>query len=101
MQYFDKLVDELPNFKNEILKLDTKIEKLKEKDKVTILNKIRQKEEERRRELELRTTENQRKEEILKNKLKIEEQIGIISSNIEEQLQRLSTKKYKIISTID
>ena len=101
MQYFDKLVDELPNFKNEILKLDTKIEKLKEKDKVTILDKIRQKEEERRRELGLRTTENQRKEEILKNKLKIEEQIGIISSNIEEQLQRLSTKKYKIISTID
>ena len=45
--------------------------------------------------------ENERKEEILKNKLKIEEEIRITSSNIEEQLERLTTKKYKIIPTIE
>jgi hypothetical protein len=101
MQYFDLLTDELPKFKNEILKLDSKIEKLKDNDKVTILSKLQQKEDERRREHELRMTENQRKEDILKNNLNIEEQIRIASGNIEEQLQRLTTKKYKIIPTIE
>ena len=75
IQYFDLLTNELPIFKNEILKIDSKLEKLKENDKVIILDKIRQKEEERKRELELRMTENQRKEEILKSNLKIEEQM--------------------------
>ena len=101
IQYFDLLTNELPIFKNEILKIDSKLEKLKENDKVIILDKIRQKEEERKRELELRMTENQRKEEILKSNLKIEEQMRIASSNIEEQLERLFTKKYKIISTLE
>jgi hypothetical protein len=45
--------------------------------------------------------ENQRKNEILKNNSKIEEQIKITKKNIEEQLQRLSAKKYKIIINIE
>ncbi|VFJ14588.1 hypothetical protein [Candidatus Nitrosocosmicus franklandus] len=101
MQYFDMLIDELPRFKQAILKLDSKIEKLKENNKVTILEKISQKEEERNRERELRITENQRKDEILRNNLKIEEQVRDISNVIEEQLQRLSNKNYKLISIIE
>jgi len=101
IQYFDMLTSELPNFKSEILKLDLKIDKLKDKDKVTIIDKLDENQEERKREVEHRMTENQRKEEILKNNLKIKEQIKTTLSNIEEQLHRLSTKKYKIIVNID
>jgi len=101
IQYFDMLTNELPNFKNEILKLDLKIDKLKDKDKVTILDKLEQNQEEKSQKDEHRMTENQRKEEILKNNSKIKEQMKTTLSNIEEQLQRLSTKKYKIIANIE
>jgi hypothetical protein len=101
IQYFDMLTSELPSFKSEILKLDLKIDKLKDKDKVTILDKLGQNQEEKKQEVEHCMAENQRKEEILKNNLKIKEQIKTTLSNIEEQLHRLSTKKYKIIVNID
>lgn len=97
IQYFDILTNELPNFKNEILKLDLKIDKLKDKDKVVILEKLGQNQELKKQQIEHRMAENQRKNEILKNNSKAEEQIKTTTSNIEEQLQRLSTKKYKII----
>lgn len=101
IQYFDILTDELPNFKNEILKLDLKIDKLKDKDKVAILDKLGQNQELKKQQIEHRMAENQRKNEILKNNSKAEEQIKTTTSNIEEQLQRLSTKKYKIIVNIE
>ena len=101
IQYFDILTDELPNFKNEILKLDLKIDRLKDKDKVAILDKLGQNQELKKQQIEHRMAENQRKNEILKNNSKAEEQIKTTTSNIEEQLQRLSTKKYKIIVNIE
>jgi hypothetical protein len=101
IQYFDILNAELPNFKNAILKLDLEINKLKDKEKVAILDKLSQSQEQSKQEVERRMAENQRKNEILKNNSKIEEQINITKRNIEEQLQRLSAKKYKIIINIE
>lgn len=101
LQYFDILADELPNFKNEILILDSRIDKLKDREKVTILEKLNQKEEEKKKAHEYRISEDQRRDEILKNKSKIEEQIKVTLKVIEEQLQRLSTKKYKIITNLE
>lgn len=101
IQYFDILNAELPNFKNAILKLDLEINKLKDKEKVAILDKLSQSQEQSKQEVERRMAENQRKNEILKNNSKIEEQIKITKKNIEEQLQRLSAKKYKIIINIE
>jgi hypothetical protein len=101
IQYFDILNAELPNFKNAILKLDLEINKLKDKEKVAILDKLSQSQEQSKQEVERRMAENQRKNEILKNNSKIEEQIKITKRNIEEQLQRLSAKKYKIIINIE
>ena len=101
LQYFDILADELPNFKNEILILDSRIDRLKDKEKVTILEKLNQKEEEKKKAHEYRISEDQRRDEILKNKSKIEEQIKVTLKVIEEQLQRLSTKKYKIITNLE
>ncbi len=99
LQYFDILASELPNFKKEILKLDSLIDKLKDKEKATILDKLDQKEEEKKKANEYLIAQNQKRDEIIKDKMKIEEQIKTILKVIEEQLQRLSTKKYKIMTS--
>ena len=65
------------------------------------MEKLNQKEEEKKKAHEYRISEDQRRDEILKNKSKIEEQIKVTLKVIEEQLQRLSTKKYKIITNLE
>lgn len=97
IQYFDALAEELPIFKSKIEKLDLRIEKLKDKEKIDVLNKVDKKEKENKSKKEQLMIENQRKNEILKSKAEFENYVMTYSLEIEEQFQRLSTKKYKLI----
>ncbi len=98
LQYFDILMDELPRFKTEIKELDSKIERLKDKDKIAILDDVKRKEEERKEEERIIMLENQRKEDITKEKIGLEEQMISTTRVIEEQIHKLCRKKYKIIT---
>ena len=68
-------MDELPKFKSEIKELDSRIDRLKDKDKIAILDDLKRKEEERKEEERIIMLENQRKEEITKQKIELEEQM--------------------------
>jgi hypothetical protein len=98
LQYFDILIDELPKFKAEIKELDSKIDRLKDKDKIAILDDIKRKEEERKEEERIIISETQRREEITKQKIEIEEQMVSTIRDIEEQIHKLCRKKFKIIT---
>ncbi|HKU83410.1 MAG TPA: hypothetical protein VJP58_05155 [Candidatus Nitrosocosmicus sp.] len=97
LQYFDMLMDELPKFKAEIKELDLRVDRLKDKDKVAVLDQLRRKEEERKEEERIIMSENQNKDEATKQKIELEEQIISTTDNIEEQIHTLCGKKYKII----
>lgn len=97
LQYFDNLMDELPKFKAEIKELDSRIDRLKDKDKIVVLDDIKRKEEERKEEERIIMSENQRKDEITKQKIELEEQMISTTRDIEEQIHKLCRKKYKII----
>jgi hypothetical protein len=97
LQYFDNLMDELPKFKAEIKELDSRIDRLKDKDKIVVLDDIKKKEEERKEEERIIMSENQRKDEITKQKIELEEQMISTTRDIEEQIHKVCRKKYKII----
>jgi len=48
LQYFDMLMDELPKFKSEIKELDSRVDRLKDKDKIAVLDELKRKEAERK-----------------------------------------------------
>lgn len=98
LQYFDILIDELPKFKTEIKELDSKIDRLNDKDKIAILDDIKRKEEERKEEERIILSETQRREEITKQKIELEEQIVTTIRDIEEQIHKICRKKFKIIT---
>jgi hypothetical protein len=98
LQYFDILMDELPKFKAQIKELDSRIDRLKDKDKIAVLDEIKRKEEERKEEERIIMSENQRKDEITKQKIELEEQMISTTRDIEEQIQILCRKKYKLIT---
>jgi len=97
LQYFDMLMDELPKFKAEIKELDSRVDRLKDKDKMVVLDQLRKKEEERKEEERIIMSENQRKDEATKQKIELKEQIIATTDDIEEQIHTLCGKKYKII----
>ena len=97
LQYFDMLMDELPKFKAEIKELDSRVDRLKDKDKMVVLDQLRKKEEERKEEERIIMSENQRKDEATKQKRELKEQIIATTDDIEEQIHTLCGKKYKII----
>jgi len=97
LQYFDTLMDELPKFKAEIKELDSRVDRLKDKDKVAVLDQLRRKEEERKEEERIIMSENQSKDEATKLKIELEEEIISTTDDIEEQIHTLCGKKYKII----
>ena len=98
LQYFDILMDELPKFKAQIKELDSRIDRLKDKDKIAVLDEIKRKEEERKEEERIIMSENQRKDEITKQKIELEEQMISTTRDIEEQIHILCRKKYKLIT---
>ena len=98
LQYFDILMDELPKFKAQIKELDSRIDRLKDKDKIAVLDEIERKEEERKEEERIIMSENQRKDEITKQKIELEEQMISTTRDIEEQIHILCRKKYKLIT---
>lgn len=100
IQYFDILANELPKFKSKIKEMDLKIDQLKDRDKISILNKIEKKEVERKEVERNIESETQRKEELSKHKVELEEQTSLSINDIEYQLYTLSKKKYKIITTL-
>lgn len=95
--YFDTLAQELPTFKSKMEKIDARIEKLKDKDKIAIINKVKEKETENKTNIDKLEVDNQRKNDLLRSKSDIENSIMTYLLDIEEQFQRLSTKKYKLI----
>lgn len=95
--YFDTLAQELPVFKSKMEKIDARIEKLKDKDKISIINKVKEKEAENKINIDRYETNNQRKNDLLRSKADFENSIKTYLLDIEEQFQRLSTKKYKLI----
>jgi molecular chaperone GrpE (heat shock protein) len=95
--YFDTLAHELPIFKSKMEKIDARIEKLKDKDKVSIINKVKEKETENKINMDQLEVDNQRKNDLLRSKADFENSIKTYLLDIEEQFQRLSTKKYKLM----
>lgn len=98
LQYFDILMDELPKFKAQIKELDSRIDRLKDKDKIAVLDEIKRKEEERKEEERIIMSENQRKDEITKQKIELEEQMISTTRDIEEQIHMICRKRYKLIT---
>ena len=101
LQYFDNLMDELPKFKAEIKELDSRIDRLEDKDKIVVLDDIKRKEDERKEDERIIMSENQRKDEITKQKIELEEQMISTTRDIEEQIHKVCRKKYKIIIPSD
>jgi hypothetical protein len=101
LQYFDILIDELPKFKAEIKELDSRVDRLKDKDKVAVLDELRRKEEERNEEERRILSENQRKDEANKQKIELEQQMVSTTKDIEEEIHKLCRKKYNIIIPSD
>ena len=97
LQYFDMLIDELPKFKAEIKELDSRIDRLKDKDKIAVLDELRRKEDERKEDERIIMLENQTKDEITKKKKELDEQMISTTRDIEEQIHKLCRKKYEII----
>ncbi len=97
LQYFDMLIDELPKFKAEIKELDSRVDRLKDKDKIAVLDELKRKEEERKEEERIIMLENQRKDDTTKQKIELEEQMISTTRDIEDQIHKLCRKKYKII----
>jgi len=97
LQYFDMLIDELPKFKAEIKELDSRIDRLKDKDKIAVLDELRRKEDERKEDERIIMLENQTKDEITKQKKELDEQMISTTRDIEEQIHKLCRKKYEII----
>ena len=97
LQYFDMLMDELPKFKSEIKELDSRVDRLKDKDKIAVLDELKRKEAERKEAERMIMSENQRKDETSKQKTELEEQMISTTKDIEEQIHKLCRKKYKII----
>lgn len=97
LQYFDMLMDELPKFKSEIKELDSRVDRLKDKDKIAVLDELKRKEAERKEAERMIMSENQRKDETSKQKTGLEEQMISTTKDIEEQIHKLCRKKYKII----
>jgi hypothetical protein len=91
------LIDELPKFKAEIKELDSRVDRLKDKDKIAVLDELKRKEEERKEEERIIMLENQRKDETTKQKIELEEQMISTTRDIEDQIHKLCRKKYKII----
>jgi prophage DNA circulation protein len=96
LQYFDMLMDELPKFKSEIKELDSRVDRLKDKDKIAVLDELKRKEAERKEAERMIMSENQRKDETSKQKTELEEQMISTTKDIEEQIHKLCRKKYKI-----
>jgi len=96
LQYFDMLMDELPKFKSEIKELDSRVDRLKDKDKIAVLDELKRKEAERKEAERMIMSENQRKDETSKQKTGLEEQMISTTKDIEEQIHKLCRKKYKI-----
>ena len=101
LQYFDNLMDELPKFKAEIKELDSRIDRLEDKDKIVVLDDIKRKEDERKEDERIIMSENQRKDEITNQKIELEEQMILTTRDIEEQIHKVCRKKYKIIIPSD
>ena len=97
LQYFDMLMDELPKFKSEIKELDSRVDRLKDKDKIAVLDELKRKEAERKEAERMIMSENQRKDETSKQKTELEEQMISTTKDIEEQIHKLCRKKYEII----
>ena len=97
LQYFDMLMDELPKFKAEIKELDSRIDRLKDKDKIAVLDELRRKEDERKEDERIIMLENQTKDENTKQKKELDEQMISTTRDIEEQIHKLCRKKYEII----
>ena len=97
LQYFDMLMDELPKFKSEIKELDSRVDRLKDKDKIAVLDELKRKEAERKEAERMIMSENQRKDETSKQKTELDEQMISTTKDIEEQIHKLCRKKYKII----
>ncbi|MDF0679804.1 MAG: hypothetical protein P0116_02440 [Candidatus Nitrosocosmicus sp.] len=97
LQYFDMLMDELPKFKSEIKELDSRVDRLKDKDKITVLDELKRKEAERKEAERMIMSENQRKDETAKQKIELEEQMISTTKDMEEQIHKLCRKRYKII----
>ena len=97
LQYFDMLIDELPKFKSEIKELDSRVDRLKDKDKIAVLDELRRKEDERKEDERIIMLENQTKDEITKQKKELDEQMISTTRDIEEQIHKLCRKKYEII----
>jgi hypothetical protein len=95
--YFDILAQELPSFKSQMEKIDARIEKLKDKDKISIINKVKEKETENKFNIDQYDTDIKRKNDLLRSKSDFENSIKTYLLDIEEQFLRLSTKKYKLI----
>ena len=96
LQYFDMLMDELPKFKSEIKELDSRVDRLKDKDKIAVLDELKRKEAERKEAERMIMSENQMKDETSKQKTELEEQMISTTKDIEEQIHKLCRKKYKI-----
>lgn len=97
IHYFDTLAQELPIFKSEMEKIDSRVDKLKDKDKISIINKVKEKETENKIKIDQLEIDNQRKNDLLKSKADFENNVKSYLLDIEEQFQRLSAKKYKLI----
>lgn len=97
IHYFDLLMEELPTFKSKMEKLDSRIEKLKDEDKISMINKVREKEKETERDIDQLKINNQKKNDLLKIKSDFENSVEEYLLDVEELFQRLSTKKYKLI----
>jgi hypothetical protein len=96
VQYCDKMIDMIPNFKKEMEGIILKVKSLKHEDKNSTLERIRKIKEiidENNKNIQ---TEILRKEEFHKLKVQEEERSKQIINKIEEQLFYICKKKYKI-----
>lgn len=96
VQYCDKMIEMIPNFKNEIEENILKIKSLKHEDKNSTLERIRKIEEIINENNKNIQTETLRKEEFYKLKIQEEERLEQIINKIEEQLFHICKKRYKI-----
>jgi hypothetical protein len=96
VQYCDKMIYMIPNFKKEMEGIILKVKSLKHEDKNSTLERIRKIKEiidENNKNIQ---TEILRKEEFYKLKVQEEERSKQIINKIEEQLFYICKKKYKI-----
>lgn len=97
IQYCDKLIEDLPKFKQESTKTISNIKQLKEQNKDSTMERIRKIENDIEENQKIIQAENLRKEGLDYQKIQEEERLKKITEKAEEQLYNLFEKKYEII----